>query len=217
MKPARPLLLVVALAVAAALLPAPPAAATFVNVGSVFNGTYTISLTPALIVTLSGLSGPCAPEVSPGFDLDLTATGATWSTFASAVGTNDPLSFTYSGTTYFMTLGQAGTVAQQQGTIGAAPTYLWTQGLHLLGRIYAETSPGNCTVNPTPRCSFFANFPTLGGSVQSPGGITGEDINVNSVLAAGGFATTFSSGCVAPFSAINNKTSTISNMQVVFP
>ncbi len=182
------------------------------SAGTVNSGHLGVNMTPALTTDLTPNTGPC-PNVA-ALALDATSTAPT-SVHVTLHITNG--GFAYSGATYFLN----GITSHATGTINHTTT-AFTVGpfSSTVGNLYPETFPGSCVPNTNaPLCggvrlntttaplNLHGTFPA--GHSFSPPNLTGTAV----VSGSGGIQ---AAGCVAPFSALNGKTLTFTNMNVTF-
>ncbi len=211
------------------LLGAPPAMADAPTAYT--GGVLTINLVPTLTIDLTEGTGPCpvpqpVPPLATSFlTLAMTPSGAanpySLTTTLSTVG--DQGDFVYGGATYFLRNFTASSSigALINNTSGADPFLNGNLSSVGMANIYPETSPGSCTPSSSPLCTAIRINPTsflpLAGSFT--GGLTGATpypLKGAAVLSSSAPAVIQASGCVAPFSALNLKTLSISNMAVTF-
>ncbi|HEX7135400.1 MAG TPA: hypothetical protein VF228_22685 [Iamia sp.] len=199
MKPAVALVTAAALLV---LLAAPSAAQT----GIVTGGTLSVGLTPGVTVSLTACVGSTV-------DVAMSSPAGGAITFGMPTG-----AFDY-GTPnpHVLVVTAAGTVSVSPGTGGTGSFTLSgsisTNATTRQANIYART--GACTPTATKECGPIVTTITFTGTFTGTIGTT-SPYTLTGTATVNGTGTLTAFGCAMPFSALNTKTATITNMTVVF-
>lgn len=188
------------------------------STGTVNSGTLSVNLTPALNVNLAPGTGPC-PGLPSALSLTATSSGGPGTYGVATTLTINDGAFTYGGVTYFLDNITA-SASNSTGLVDNAGADNVSTGNFTSsnGNIYPETSSGSCTPSTSPLCTAVRLSTTVPLSLSGtfPAGATGMTPNVVGTAVVSGSGGIQAAGCLAPFSALNGKTMTISNMDVTF-
>ncbi len=179
------------------------------STGTVNSGHLGVNLTPALTTDLAPGTGPC-PGLPSALSLNATSSGANGLSVTIHITGG---AFTYGGATYFL----SGITGHASGTINTSTTNFSVGPFSSTnGNIYAETSPGSCTIGSAVCSAVRLNTTTapLNLTGSFPGGHTFAPPAITGTAVLNGSGGVQAAGCLPPFSALNGKTVTISNMNV---
>ncbi|HEX7135399.1 MAG TPA: hypothetical protein VF228_22680 [Iamia sp.] len=201
----KPAVAVMAAAALLVLLAAPSGAQT----GTVTAGTLTVTGFSPLAFPLAG-TPPCAGST---LDVALSSPAGGAVTFSLPQG-----AFDY-GTpnAHVLVVTAAGTASMSPGTGGtgsfAISGSIAANATTHLANIYART--GDCTPTTTKRCGPIVTTITFTGTFTGTVGTTAPyTLTGTAVVSGSGTLSAF--GCAAPFSIMNGKQATITNMTVDF-
>ncbi|HEX7133418.1 MAG TPA: hypothetical protein VF228_12635 [Iamia sp.] len=195
----KPAVALVSAAAMLFLLAAPSSAAT----GTVNSGTVGVNLTPALSVTLGTGTTGCAAStltVANGGS-GAIAIGITQGAFD--YGTPNPHVLVANATGTYSTTLISGTTYSVSGSMSTTATGTTT------ARIFART--GTCTATATTECGPIVTTITVNSTTST---FTGDITTMTGTAVINASGTLSAFGCAAPFSAINGKIITITNMNV---